>query len=223
MAQLLRSTRSTTVGLTMYNHPAYDDSSSQRAISETSLSLLRRLKMPVEDKAAWAQVTFLYAPAVLYRCKRANLSTADTEDVIQEVFCTLHMKIASFERRHKKAFRSWLRAITENKIGDMYKRLNKQARAEGGTEANLRLEQQPDLADSDESEAEECGLIFQQAIRLAEGRFEPKSIEAFLRVVVDGEASQEVADKLGVTPNALYIIKSRILTFLRQELDVEFD
>jgi len=207
----------------MRNHPARDDSGSQQETRETSLSLLRRLKMSTEDKVAWSRLNRLYAPVVLYRCKRANLSLADAEDVIQETFRTVYMKIETFERRHKHSFRMWLKTITDHKIGDAYKRLNKQARAEGGTEANLRLEQQPDLADTDESEAEGRSLVLQQAIELAQERFEPRSIDAFLRVVVHGQAVKSVAEDLGMTPNAVHVAKSKILTFLRQELDVEVD
>lgn len=207
----------------MQNQQHPNGSSSQQKTSETSLSLLRRLKMPDEDTIAWARLNHLYAPVVLYRCKRANLSLADAEDVIQETFRTVHMKIKSFERRHKYSFRMWLKSITDHKIGDAYKRLNKQARAEGGTQANLWLEQQPDLADTDESEAEERGIILQQAIGLAQERFESRSINAFLRVVIHGQTVESVAEELCMSLNAVYVAKSKILAFLRQELEVEFD
>jgi DNA-binding NarL/FixJ family response regulator len=58
---------------------------------------------------------------------------------------------------------------------------------------------------------------------LARERFEPRSIDAFLRVVVHGQAVKSVAEDLGMTPNAVHVAKSKILTFLRQELDVEVD
>jgi RNA polymerase sigma-70 factor (ECF subfamily) len=128
------------------------------------------------------------------------------------------VKVAEFERQRHGSFRAWLKAITRNKVGDVYKRLKKQARAEGGTEAHLRLEQQPELFDSEETGGEETGLIMQQALELAAEHFESRTIDAFVRVVIDGQSAQSVAEVLKMSLNTVYVSKSKILSFLRQEL-----
>jgi RNA polymerase sigma-70 factor (ECF subfamily) len=50
----------------------------------------------------------------------------------------------------------------------------------------------------------------------AESWFEERSWQAFWRVVVEGQRLADVAAELGLTRNAVYIAKSRILRRLRE-------
>ena len=52
--------------------------------SSTSRSLLDKLR--ADDAAAWERLVSLYAPLVLYWCRRLGLQETDAADVFQEVF-----------------------------------------------------------------------------------------------------------------------------------------
>jgi RNA polymerase sigma-70 factor (ECF subfamily) len=57
-----------------------------------------------------------------------------------------------------------------------------------------------------------------RALELIRAEFEPKTLTAFWRVTVDGEATADVARDLGITPSAVRLAKSRVLRRLREEL-----
>ena len=61
-------------------------------------------------------------------------------------------------------------------------------------------------------------LLLRQALRLVSSEFEPRSWQAVWRVVVEDQRPVEVAAELGMTPNAVYVAKSRVLSRLREIL-----
>jgi len=54
-------------------------------------------------------------------------------------------------------------------------------------------------------------------VELIEHQFEPRSRQAFLKLVVDEKSAQQVAAELGMSKGAVYTVKSRVLARLRQE------
>ena len=54
-------------------------------------------------------------------------------------------------------------------------------------------------------------------LEMLKGDFEPKTWQAFTRMALDGLPAAEVAQELGLTTNAVFIAKSRVLARLRQE------
>jgi RNA polymerase sigma-70 factor (ECF subfamily) len=52
-----------------------------------------------------------------------------------------------------------------------------------------------------------------------EGEFQPATWQAFWGLTVEGKSGAEVAAELGLSVDAVYAAKSRVLRRLRQELD----
>jgi RNA polymerase sigma-70 factor (ECF subfamily) len=169
------------------------------------------------DPAAWDRLVGLYSPLVYRWCRQASLQAADAADVGQEVFGAVARKITDFRRdRPGATFRGWLRTITRNKILDHRRRQCRSATATGGTEAQLLLQQLP-AGDSEADEAAEASLVYHQALALLHQEFEERTWQAFWRVAVSGQAPPDVAAELGMTVNAVYLAKSRVLRRLREE------
>lgn len=186
--------------------------------STTSTSLLLRLKELEPD--AWNQMADLYGPLVFHWGKRAGLSTQDAEDVVQEVFQTVARKMADFRRdRDGDSFRAWLRVITRNKIGNTLKRLQRQDSPIGGTNAMRDMAQvsEEDIASPSPLATDYSGL-FQRAFSLIRSEYKEQTWQAFWRVVVGDRGAAEVAQELGMSINAVYIAKSRVLCRLREVL-----
>lgn len=182
----------------------------------TSTNLLRQVK--AGERAAWDQLLRLYAPLVAHWCKRVQLQAADAEEIAQEVFQTVYVKIAEFRRERAGSFRKWLKAITRHKIGDLLRKIGKNPRAAGGTDANMRLLQVPELDDSEESDRVERRVVLEQARDIVCQNFQPRSWAAFERSMLDCEPVETVAVELGMSKKAVYVARSKILRFLRQEL-----
>src|SRR5262245_61938334 len=104
----------------------------------TSLSTLSRAR--ANDPEAWRRLVHLYSPILQRWCVRAGLQPADTADVLQDLFATVHAKLGGF-RKHtpEDSFRGWLWTIARNKIRDHVRAIRRQPRAAGGSDAREQL------------------------------------------------------------------------------------
>jgi RNA polymerase sigma-70 factor, ECF subfamily len=193
--------------------------SRSEAPSEPSSSLLDRVR--AQDQAAWGRLVELYGPLVYRWCRRAGLQAADAADVGQEVFQAVARKVGDFHRDPAGGtFRGWLRAITRNKILDSFRRPAPGCPAAGGSDAQRRLQELPTRVWEDagpEAEAEDTRLLFRRAVELIRGEFEEGTWRAFWQTAVEERSPADVAADLGVTVNAVYLAKSRVLHRLREE------
>jgi RNA polymerase sigma-70 factor (ECF subfamily) len=188
----------------------------------TSLSLIERVKQG--EAESWGHLWYLYRPLVRSQCRRHGLSETDSEDIEQDVFKTVVLKIMGFEKRPGPSFRCWLRRITLNKLGDHFRRTRAQARGVGGSDAQRSIDQIAEVTGADAAgEADwddpfDRRLLLRQALRLVSSEFETRSWQAVCRVVVEDQRPADVAAEYGMTPNAIYVAKSRILSRLREVL-----
>jgi RNA polymerase sigma-70 factor (ECF subfamily) len=65
-------------------------------------------------------------------------------------------------------------------------------------------------------------MVLERSLQQVRRETDKKVFEAFELYALMGENPQEVAKQLGISPNAVYIAKSRVLTRLRQ-LQKEFE
>src|SRR5262249_26968699 len=107
----------------------------------------------------------------------------------------------------------WLRTITWNKCTDHLRKARSDR--EGGSEAAAWLRAAPgsDLV----SVTQETSFLYRRAVELLESKFAPPTREAFCRIVLQGQAPDQVARELNVSVNAVYLAKSRVLRRLREE------
>lgn len=184
----------------------------------TSLSLLQRVR--ARDAVAWDEMVSIYRPLVDRWCRRAGLQEADVADLGQEVFKSVAHGIDKFRRDNPgQSFRKWLHAITRNKLNDHFRLREREMPAAGGSDALSRLLQIPDVSANDEEAGEETAIICRKALALIAPEFEDSSWKAFWRVAVDNQSPADVAQDLGMSANAIYVAKSRILARLRQVLE----
>ena len=85
---------------------------------------------------------------------------------------------------------------------------------------NEALEQWADSASalSVQWERDHDRFVLDQAMRLVQEEFPAKHWQAFQACTMGGRAAGEVAQELGLTTNAIYVAKCRILQRLRQKL-----
>lgn len=184
----------------------------------TRSSLLERVKS--KDAEAWRRLVDLYGPLVFHWCRRQNLQPEDMADIFQEVFRAVAGHIVHFRKeRREDSFRGWLLVITHNKIRDYYRRQGKGPVAAGGSDAQRLLDQVPAPASSaDSAEMDQQHRLLHRALDLIRAEFEERTWQAFWGVVVEGQTPAEVAEALGVSANAVYKAKARVLRRLREEL-----
>ena len=73
--------------------------------------------------------------------------------------------------------------------------------------------------DDDLGETEYREFLVSRALEVMQAEFQPTTWKACWEHVVAGRPAADVAGELGITPNAVYLAKARVLRRLRAELD----
>jgi RNA polymerase sigma-70 factor (ECF subfamily) len=193
----------------------------------TSLSLLERVK--ANDQQAWQRLVGLYSPLVYHWCARWQVSGADADDVVQNVFLGVAGGIEKYQRGRPDdpsaagggpaagAFRGWLGAITRNKLRDFYERRQRQPAAQGGSEAYRLLQELPaDSLSDDAADAAQVRDVYHRALELIRGDFQGPTWQAFWRTAVENQAPAEVGPALGMSKAAVRQAKARVLRRLKE-------
>ena len=192
------------------------------SFSNTSASLLEQARG--QDQQAWRQIVDLYGPLVQRWCKRSGLQDDDIADVFQETFRAVSRGLNDYSpRKSVGSFRCWLRTIVRTKIADHFRRKAKQAAGRGGTEAQLHMDNIADpfadgdpLAEDDPQEAQaDHQQIVRRAMELIRSEYSEQNWTGFLQVAIEGHSAVDVAEKLGVAPQAIRQANYRIRRRLR--------
>jgi RNA polymerase sigma-70 factor (ECF subfamily) len=183
-------------------------------VESTSSSLLLRLRQP-GDQAAWRRFTDLYTPLLFYWACRMGLPARDAADLVQDVFVILVQQMPRFEYDPGKSFRAWLRTVAENRWRDALRR--RAAVPTNAGEGPLADAAVPDGAAA-LWEGEYRQFLLGRATQIMRSDFEEKTWKACWALVVEGKSGAAVAAELGMTTEAVFAAKSRVLRRLRQEL-----
>jgi RNA polymerase sigma-70 factor (ECF subfamily) len=210
-----------------------------------SLSLLERVK--ADDQHAWLRLVNLYTPLVGSWCARWQVTGADADDIVQEVFLAVAASIGKYQRPRPAAgapseprptgsggseapsaatggepigtFRGWLGAITRNKLRDFYERRQRQPAAQGGSDVQRLLQEIPASTLSDDAaDAAQLSDVYYRALELIRGDFQEHTWQAFWRTAVENQTPAEVAAALGMSKVAVRQAKARVLRRLKEEV-----
>src|SRR5262245_56944780 len=95
--------------------PAPPSGLGARLVSDTSVSLLERLRDQPDD-SSWARMVDLYSPLLRDWIRRHHLQPSDADDLVQDVLAVVVRELVHFEHnRRTGAFRRWLRTILANR------------------------------------------------------------------------------------------------------------
>ena len=174
----------------------------------TPPSLLDQIRTS-PSKEAWQRLVSLYAPLLHHWAMRAGCGRDDADDLVQEVFLVLVHKLPDFEYDPRRTFRGWLRTVTINKWREKQRQKAPRAMTWGDDPTFDPAE--------DFWEKDYRTFLVRRALDLMKTDF-PDTWQACSEIIMEGRKVAEVAAERGMTANALYQAKFRILTRLRQEL-----
>ena len=118
----------------------------------------------------------------------------------------------------KGNFRGYLRQVCTSKAID----LRRKHRAPTANEAELSdLEDEKAGAEVAQIwEDDHNRFLTRRALELMQEEFQPTTWKACWEFVVNGRSAAEVAKELGITENAVFIAKHRVIRRLKQEMEV---
>jgi len=179
----------------------------------TSLSLLQRIRSGTETQS-WNRFVQLYTPVIYQWVRGQGIPAHDAADTVQEIFRALVRALPTFERNTPGGFSRWLRTVTRNKCHDYFRR-----RATNRSVTNSEeVATEPDNVE-EFTEAEYRDSLAQHALEIMRCEFEETTWKACWLHVVAGKSAAEISAELGISTNAVYVSKSRVLRRLREELD----
>ena len=183
----------------------------------TPISLLQRLSEEPQS-LDWQRFVNLYTPLIFYWARRSGLQPDDAEDLVQDVFTSLLKGLGGFKYDRNKSFRAWLRTVTLNKWRDRSRRAQRRLitvpLGDGDTQAPEPI---------DHSEQEYYSSLIKRALELIEPEFQKATWQAFRATALDGETIRNAASQLGMTENAVYIARCRVLKRLSREVEGMWD
>jgi RNA polymerase sigma-70 factor (ECF subfamily) len=190
-------------------------------MSETSFSLLNRLRSQ-PDAESWRRLVELYTPLIQGWLRRHDVPAADADDLTQDVMAVVVRELPQFEHNQQRgAFRNWLRTIAVNRLRALWRSRQRGTPATGGSDFLKMLDELEDPQSnlSQLWDQQHDQHVARRLMELVEPQFEPTTWRAFRRTVIDGAKAATVAAELHISPNAVLLAKSRVLSRLRQEME----
>ena len=186
--------------------------------SNTSATLLARLRQVPPDQAAWAQFTERYGRKIYAWCRRWNLQEADAEDLTQDVLLKLAEKMQTFVYDPAKSFRAWLKTVARHAWSDSWSG-RKAAIGAGGSQALELLqtvEAREDLVRRLEEEFDR--ELLDEAMARVRLRVMPRTWEAFDRTALQGQSGAEAAQALGMKVATVFVARSKVQKMIQEEM-----
>lgn len=189
------------------------------ALNSTSVSLLNRVQQK-DDSKNWNRLVELYTPLLLRWLRKYEIQASDADDLVQEVLLAVSKDLKSFDHNGRPgAFRSWLRTILVHRLHNFWRGRQRRPQARGDSDIERRIQELEDPS-SEMSQIwneQHDQHVARQLLAFSESSFQPNTWKAFCRVVLDGARPDAVAQELGISLNAVFIAKSRVLGKLRRE------
>lgn len=191
-------------------------------VTETDLktrrSLLSRLR-DLDDRESWRTFFDLYWRMLYNVARRAGLTEADAQDVVQETVVAVARQMPEFRYdRSKGTFKHWLFRIVRRRVADHLRRVYRQPPT--GELAFDPLAEDDDSASSVATDSVgEFGEAWEQeweqtvldaAVAQVRAQVNPKHFQVFDYCVRQGWPAGKVASTLGMNIAQVYLARHRI-------------
>ena len=175
----------------------------------TDITLLERITDG--DEISWGQFREIYSPLIRLFGADWGLDDAECDELVQDVLVSFFKasKVFRYDRR-RGSFRSYLRTVVRDCVSKLLLR-------RGGSVGSAADESAAavDLAFEEKWDAEWYNHLLGEALKVLRSESDYIAYQCFVRYALDGEAPERVARSLGVSVNAVYVNKCRLLARLR--------
>lgn len=199
--------------------------------SVTHASLVERLARPgdpADADAAWLTFLDRYGPLLRGFCRRHDLAPSDTDDVIQDVLLALTKALPGFTYDPARGkFRGYLKTVVLHAV---YRRICQKRKDLPLDQVESAAHAQAQTAAGDpatdalwEQEWRQHHLAL--ALRTLDAEASPRDRAVFEAYALAGQPVEAVAGAHGLSTDAVYQIKSRMLkrlsALIQQQVDEE--
>lgn len=185
---------------------------------KTRRSLLSRLR-DLDDRESWRTFFDLYWRMLFNVARRAGLSEADAQDVVQETVVAVARQMPQFKYdRTKGTFKHWLFRIVRRRVADHLRRVYRQPpKGELAFDPISEDEEAVTVAPSDSTgafgeawEQEWEQAVLEAAVAQVREQVNPKHFQVFDYCVRQGWPAGKVAATLGMNIAQVYLARHRV-------------
>ena len=187
----------------------------------TRESLVGRL-VNLDDRVRWQEFFDTYWRLIYSVARKAGLTDAEAQDVVQETVITVAKNISKYERE-AGSFKGWLLHITRWRIADQFRK--RPPRGAGGRErtragtATIERIPDPDGVDLNAAWQEEWQQnLLTAALERVKRKVDARHYQIFDCAVVKQWSASKVAKELGVNIAQVYLVKHRLAALLKREV-----
>ena len=192
-----------------------------RRLTATRHSLIERLT-DLGDQRKWQEFFETYWRLIYGVARKAGLTDAEAQDVVQETVITVAKNITKYERE-AGSFKGWLLHITRWRIADQFR---KRAPADqprrprdDSRRATATIDRVPDGFDLDAAwEQEWQRNVLAAALERVKRKIDPKRYQIFDCLIVKQWPASKVAAELRVSIAQVYLVKHRVSALLKREV-----
>lgn len=186
----------------------------------TSTALLEGLKAP-DNSTVWLEFDNRYRPMITRYARRFGLTDQDAQDAAQQTliaFCDSYRQ-GKYDR-DKGRLRIWLFGIARNQIlNTRRKKRGREVQVADASQATGFFDKIEDEDQLEQAWNEEWRqAVLRQCLEAVRKEFDGKTVEAFELFAWKGLPAQEVAEQLGMTANAVFLVKHRVMKRIRELL-----
>ena len=190
---------------------------------ETRSSLIQRLKATINGES-WEEFFHTYWELIYNVARRAGLSEADAQDIVQETILKIHKSLDRFEYNRKRGtFKGWLRTVTRSRLNDFFKKqqrrppLNHPLEEAAGELQNLEDPEGPEIEEIWDEEWNRN--LIQAALSRTKKLSSPKQFQIFKCHYIDEWTVRETCRTLGVNAAQVYMAKQRVGKIFRESVE----
>jgi RNA polymerase sigma-70 factor (ECF subfamily) len=180
-------------------------------MTATRSSLLRRIH-DHQDSESWNEFDGVYRPLLTQYARQRGMSAQVAEEIAQDCLIAVAKQISGFERR--RSFRAWLRAIVDHKVADHLAKQRGRKKTVGDAALSALRDYAPQPGDAWEQQWNEA--VATMLAKRLQTSFAAHTVQAFTLYVLDGKPVEEISTALGMTANQIYVAKSRVARYLRE-------
>lgn len=189
----------------------------------TRLSLIERLA-DWQDQVRWQQFFDTYSRLIFNFARKAGLTNAEAEEVVQETVITVAKNVSKYDPK-AGSFKGWLLNTTRWRIADQFRKRDpaeQQSPRRGDRADETATIERIAGVDGRDAEAvwdhEWERNIFHAALERVKKRVNARQFQIFECCVVKRWASARVAEALRVNLAQVYLAKHRVAGMMKKEV-----
>jgi RNA polymerase sigma-70 factor (ECF subfamily) len=189
----------------------------------TRATLLEKMKNPGDD-TSWQEFFDIYWQLLYGFARKAGLSDAEAQDVVQETLVVVAKQMPTFKYDPALGtFKAWLLTQTRWRIVDQMRKRGPIAAHHASTEDSARTATIERIADENSPdinalwEADWGQTVLAAAMTRVKHRLDPQKFQIFDCYVNREWPPEKVAQTFSVKVDQVYLIKNRVTEMLRDE------